>query len=133
MYLPYQTEPVKFNDIHDYPGPQISDAVYQKLLSSGGIDHEEMTRRLLFVDEVREVFARHGDGLAPEDVAALLAQGTEAPRESRTGRLLFQILSGELDVPWSEAGVEQAAQKATELIREAGRRTGSLSRTRPRR
>jgi len=67
-------------------------------LFEGGIDHEEMTRRLLFVDEVREVFARHGDGLAPEDVAALLAQGTEAPRESRTGRLLFQILSGELDV-----------------------------------
>jgi hypothetical protein len=29
-----------------------------------------------------------------------------------------------LDVPWSEAGVEQAAQKAAELIREAGRKNG---------
>jgi HD superfamily phosphohydrolase len=70
------------------------------------IDHEEMTRRLLSLDEVRDLFDRHGDGLRPEDVAALLATGRLAGERGdeehadgeRTGRLLFQILSGELDV-----------------------------------
>jgi len=71
-----------------------------------GIDHEEMTRRLLLLDEVRAIFDRHGDGLRPEDVAALLASGRlkggrgdgEHVDGERTGRLLFQILSSELDV-----------------------------------
>jgi len=59
-----------------------------------GIDHEEMTRRLLEADDVQEAFRRHGDGLASADVAELLEGG----RHGATGRLLFQILSGELDV-----------------------------------
>ena len=42
MYLPYESEPTKFNDIHDYPGPQINDEVYQKLLLTGSKTHEEM-------------------------------------------------------------------------------------------
>lgn len=54
------------------------------------IDHEEMTRRLLATDEIAEIFARHGDGLEPAAVAALLA-GEGEP-------LLGQIVSGELDV-----------------------------------
>ena len=59
----------------------------------GGIDHEEMTRRLLDLDEVRQAFARHGDGLRPDDVVRLLKKG-EGPGE----RLLAQVVSGELDV-----------------------------------
>jgi hypothetical protein len=31
MYLPYQTVPIRFNDIHHYPGPQINDEIYEKL------------------------------------------------------------------------------------------------------
>jgi HD superfamily phosphohydrolase len=62
-------------------------------LFEGGIDHEEMTRRLLALPEVADIFAQHGDGLAPADVARLLAGG-EGPVE----RLLAQIVSGELDV-----------------------------------
>jgi HD superfamily phosphohydrolase len=58
-----------------------------------GIDHEEMTRRLLGIDEIRSVFARVGDGLTPEAVTELLA-GPPDP----AGRLLAQIISGELDV-----------------------------------
>ncbi|MCF7973916.1 MAG: hypothetical protein K9N55_08880 [Phycisphaerae bacterium] len=42
MYLPYESEPLKFNDIHDYPGPQINEAVYDKLLWTGRITHEAM-------------------------------------------------------------------------------------------
>lgn len=61
-------------------------------LFEGGIDHEEMTRRLLSLPEVREIFDRHGRGLVPEDVAALLAGG-EGPH----GKLLYRIVSGELD------------------------------------
>jgi HD superfamily phosphohydrolase len=63
-------------------------------LFEGGIDHEEMTRRLLHSEEIREIFERHGDGIAPGDVERLLAKGGD----DRTGRLLGQIVSGELDV-----------------------------------
>jgi beta-galactosidase len=42
IYLPYGSEPTKFNDIHDYPGPQINDEVYTKLLLTGSKTHEEM-------------------------------------------------------------------------------------------
>ncbi len=42
LYLPYESEPAKFNDIHDYPGPQVNDEVYTKLLLTGAKTHEEM-------------------------------------------------------------------------------------------
>jgi hypothetical protein len=42
MYLPYESEPIRFNDIHDYPGPQINDGVYEKLLLTGSKTHAEM-------------------------------------------------------------------------------------------
>jgi len=63
-------------------------------LFEGGIDHEEMTRRLLGLPAVVEAFERHGDGLEPATVARLLAGDGEDPKE----RLLAQIISGELDV-----------------------------------
>ena len=59
----------------------------------GGIDHEEMTRRLLATPEIRELFERHGEGLALADVGGLLA-GEVAPQR----RFLTQMISGELDV-----------------------------------
>jgi HD superfamily phosphohydrolase len=61
-------------------------------LFEGGIEHEEMTRRLLATPEVEAAFARFGEGLATADVARLLAGG-----ETRQERLLSQIVSGELD------------------------------------
>ncbi|UCF17068.1 MAG: hypothetical protein JSW59_06315, partial [Phycisphaerales bacterium] len=39
LYLPYESEPTKFNDIHDYPGPQINEEVYNKLLLTG-VSHD---------------------------------------------------------------------------------------------
>jgi beta-galactosidase len=42
LYLPYESEPTKFNDIHDYPGPQINEEVYTKLLLTGSITHDQM-------------------------------------------------------------------------------------------
>ena len=42
MFLPYECEPTKFNDIHDYPGQQINEEVYDKLLLTGSKTHEEM-------------------------------------------------------------------------------------------
>ncbi|HYG64339.1 MAG TPA: HD domain-containing protein [Thermoanaerobaculia bacterium] len=62
-------------------------------LFEDGIDHEEMTRRLLRAPEIEEVFARHGAGITTGDVARLLAGGGD-PAE----RLLAQIVSGELDI-----------------------------------
>jgi HD superfamily phosphohydrolase len=62
-------------------------------LFEGGIDHEEMTRRLLQAPEIEEIFARHGDGIGTGDVKRLL-QGGVTPTE----RLLAKIVSGELDV-----------------------------------
>lgn len=58
-----------------------------------GIDHEEMTRRLLALPEIEEIFERHGEGLEPADVVRLLAGGGGS-----TERLLARIISGELDV-----------------------------------
>lgn len=62
-------------------------------LFEGGIDHEDMTRRLLATPEIEEIFARHGEGITTRDVARLL-EGGDGP----TGRLLAKIVSGELDV-----------------------------------
>jgi uncharacterized protein len=56
------------------------------------IDHEGMTRRLLELPEIRDIFARHGGGLEPADVERLLAGG-----EGEIERLLAQVVSGELD------------------------------------
>ncbi len=62
-------------------------------LFEGGIDHEEMTRRLLATPEIEAIFAQHGDGLTPEDVTRLLRR-----EGGPTERLLAQVISGELDV-----------------------------------
>lgn len=62
-------------------------------LFAGGIDHEEMTRRILGLPEIGEIFVRWGDGVAPEDVVTLLGKPDD-PKH----RLLAQIVSGELDV-----------------------------------
>lgn len=59
----------------------------------GGIDHEEMTRRLLATGEIGELFASFGDDLRLADVVALL-QGRVPPER----RFLAQMISGELDV-----------------------------------
>ncbi len=42
LYLPYESEPTKFNDIHNYPGPQINEQVYNKLLLTGIKTHNQM-------------------------------------------------------------------------------------------
>jgi uncharacterized protein len=60
----------------------------------GGIDHEEMTRRLLALPEVEAAFESHGDGLVPADVARLLAGESEVGHD----QLLSEIISSELDV-----------------------------------
>jgi len=44
MFLPYESEPVKFNDIHDYPGPMVNAEVYDKLLFAGRKTHDEMRK-----------------------------------------------------------------------------------------
>ncbi len=58
-------------------------------LFEGGIDHEQMSQRLLSLPEIEEIFERHGDGLRVADVAELLA--------GKGDRLLRQVLSSELD------------------------------------
>lgn len=62
-------------------------------LFEGGLDHEGMTRRLLASEDVAACFERHGNGVEPGEVAALLAGG-----EGTVGRLLAEVVSGELDV-----------------------------------
>ncbi len=44
MFLPYESEPTKFNDIHDYPGPQINEEVYNKLILTGSKTHQQMRK-----------------------------------------------------------------------------------------
>ena len=42
MFLPYESEPTRFNDIHDYPGPFVNDEIYQKLTLTGSKTHDQM-------------------------------------------------------------------------------------------
>lgn len=58
-----------------------------------GIDHEDMTRRILGLDEIGEIFSIHGGGITPDEVGELLGK----PKGTKL-RLLSQIISGELDV-----------------------------------
>ncbi len=62
-------------------------------LIEDGVDHEEMTRRLLATAEVEETFARHGDGVDAAGVIRVLEKSGDG-RE----RLLSEIVSSELDV-----------------------------------
>jgi HD superfamily phosphohydrolase len=62
-------------------------------LFEGGIDHEEMTGKILASPEIAGLFERHGDGIAASDVAELL-RGKVPPER----RFLAQLISGELDV-----------------------------------
>ncbi len=61
-------------------------------LFEGGIEHEQMTLRLLRAPEIQSIFSR-ADGLPLADLERLLA-APSGPAE----RLLSQIVSGELDV-----------------------------------
>jgi HD superfamily phosphohydrolase len=62
-------------------------------LFDDGIDHEEMTRRLLATPELEEIFAREGSGVDAESVIRVLEQSGD-----RRERLLSEIVSSELDV-----------------------------------
>jgi HD superfamily phosphohydrolase len=62
-------------------------------LFAGGIDHEEMTRRLLGLAEIRQLFEEYGEGLDPDGIEPLLT-GAGSDADS----LLAKVISGELDV-----------------------------------
>lgn len=59
----------------------------------GGIDHEEMTCRLLDSDEMRAIFAAHGDGIDADDVKRVLDKSGQG-----VDFLLSEIVTSELDV-----------------------------------
>jgi hypothetical protein len=44
VYLPYQYEPTKFNDIHSYPGPFINEDIFDGFLTIGMTAEEKRTR-----------------------------------------------------------------------------------------
>jgi HD superfamily phosphohydrolase len=67
-------------------------------LFSGGIDHEEMTRRTIASPEVARIFERFGEGILPADVLRILSGGAGGEGGGDVERLLAQIVSGELDV-----------------------------------
>lgn len=46
MYLPYEYEPTRFNDIHTYPGPFINQARFDGFVSIGMTDEEKQARGL---------------------------------------------------------------------------------------
>ncbi len=77
--------------LHDIGHPPFSHSAEDRF--EGGIDHEEMTRRLLAAPEIAAIFREHGDGLEVDAVVELLAGRVPPGR-----RFLAQIISGELDV-----------------------------------
>jgi beta-galactosidase len=78
IYLPYRSEPMKFNDIHDYPGPQINEEVYDKLLLTASKTHDEMRKMGLrgrlpgknVVPGLMTFFSELGYGSLPDLVAS---------------------------------------------------------------
>lgn len=62
-------------------------------LFEDGLDHEDMTGRLLHLPEIESIFRRVGDGLTPDRVAELLDGGRDA-----VSRILSQMITSELDV-----------------------------------
>lgn len=68
-------------------------------LFEGGIDHEEMTRRLIDHREIGRILGELGDGLTPARLASVLSGGRAGNDErASVDRLLGQVISGELDV-----------------------------------
>ena len=51
MYLPYQSNPIRFNDIHTYPGGQVNKEQYDRLLIIGKTKDE---RKALGLEHVRK-------------------------------------------------------------------------------
>ncbi len=62
-------------------------------LFEGGIDHEDMTMRLLQTPEIQDIFEHHGHGLDTEAVRRVLTKSG-----SGFEHLLSEIVSSELDV-----------------------------------
>ncbi|MCG8460893.1 MAG: HD domain-containing protein [Holophagales bacterium] len=62
-------------------------------LFEGGIDHEDMTLRLLDTEEMRTIFEEHGNGVGAEAVKRILQK-----RGSVIEQLLSEIVTSELDV-----------------------------------
>ena len=62
-------------------------------LFADGIDHEEMSRRLLETPEIEAIFARHGNGIDTQAVQRVLSKSGEGVE-----RLLSEIITSELDV-----------------------------------
>ena len=46
MYLPYQYEPTRFNDIHNYPGPLINERLFNGYLTIGMTEDEKKAKGL---------------------------------------------------------------------------------------
>jgi beta-galactosidase len=46
IYLPYQYEPTRFNDIHNYPGPLINERLFNGYLTIGMTDEEKKAKGL---------------------------------------------------------------------------------------
>ncbi|UCF36211.1 MAG: hypothetical protein JSU96_15500 [Acidobacteriota bacterium] len=46
LYLPFQSEPTRFNDIHTYPGPFINKRIYDGFLSIGLTDEQRWAKQL---------------------------------------------------------------------------------------
>jgi HD superfamily phosphohydrolase len=79
--------------LHDLGHAPFSHSAEELFL--GGIDHEEMTRRMIASSEMARIFECWGDGITPGDVLGLLVGGGQT---GTVERLLSQIVSGELDV-----------------------------------
>jgi beta-galactosidase len=47
LYLPYESTPTKFNDIHNYPGPQVDEQIYRKLAMIGEPEERQRTAGLI--------------------------------------------------------------------------------------
>ncbi len=122
MYLPYEYEPTRFNDIHTYPGPFINKRLFDGFLTIGMTEEEKKSSGLNVKD------TRSKCGSRP-DVVCLrtrLRQPAESGRQQRAFPPRRQSADARLPLP-SSPGARSAASSPRERFRRVSIRTSNSS------
>ena len=99
IYLPYEVEPVKFNDIHIYCGAPINDTTYAQFLALG-MTPDEMKAEGYDPKKVRNKHAKPGlMSLVSEIGYGSIPDVVDNNKEDTLARLTPAAISGTLTVP----------------------------------
>ena len=134
MFLPYQSHPLKFNDIHDYPGPYVNEEVYNKLILTGTKTHQEMREMGLkgrlpgknVLPGLMSFFSELGYGSLP-DLVANNKQFAEAGNPLAPPTVYHQRLEDEYRQVMKESGFDRIYPDLQEFCRAEQRLHGTAN------